>query len=120
MALSVCFTNESYQAQACHALAMWIQSHPQYSALLPPSQHSPTPDNFRCGIMIMIIMVIILILQVHVKLHVLGASRGDSGPVPEGGQDPSHGIRRLLLPGPGCPGEDKNVNSGIVQFKDQY
>ena len=47
MALSVCFTNESYQAQACHALAMWIQSHPDYSALLPPAQHSPTPDNFR-------------------------------------------------------------------------
>ena len=61
MALSVCFTNESYQAQACHALAMWIQSHPDYSALLPPAQHSPTPDNFRCGMTIMIIMVIILI-----------------------------------------------------------
>ena len=62
MALSVCFTNESYQAQACHALAMWIQTHPDYSALLPPAQHSPSPDNFRCVIMIMfkIMMVIIL------------------------------------------------------------
>ena len=63
MALSVCFTNESYQAQACHALAMWIQSHPDYSALLPPAQHSPTPDNFRCGMTMMIMKVIILIFR---------------------------------------------------------
>ena len=47
MALSVCFTNESYQAQACHALAMWIQTHPQYSDLLPATLHSPTPENFK-------------------------------------------------------------------------
>ena len=58
MALSVCLTNESYQAQACHALTMWIQTHPQYSALLPATLHSPTPENFRFVMIMMMSMMI--------------------------------------------------------------
>ena len=102
MALSVCLTNESYQAQACHALAMWIQTHPQYSALLPATLHSPTPENFRF-VMIMMMSMIDNDLQVHLELHVFGAPRGDSGPVPEGSQDPRHDTRELHT-GPGCSG----------------
>jgi len=33
MALAVSYTNESYQAQACQALTMWIQNNPEYSNL---------------------------------------------------------------------------------------
>ena len=47
MALAVSFTNESYQAQACHALAMWIKTHPDYSALLPASLNPAGPENFK-------------------------------------------------------------------------
>jgi len=40
MTLAISFTNELYQAQACHALKMWLQHNPQYSSLLPPSSSS--------------------------------------------------------------------------------
>ena len=35
MGLAACFTNESYQAQACHALSMWLENNPDYSNLIP-------------------------------------------------------------------------------------
>ncbi|KAF4524527.1 hypothetical protein B566_EDAN002799 [Ephemera danica] len=35
MALSVCYTNENYQNQACHALKEWLKANPKYSGLVP-------------------------------------------------------------------------------------
>ena len=64
MTLAISFTNELYQAQvmeqrvnfpginvtrqACHALKMWIQHNPEYSALLPPSSQAQT-ESLKFG-----------------------------------------------------------------------
>lgn len=36
MALSVCYTNESYYVQAGHTLLKWLENNPKYSDLVPP------------------------------------------------------------------------------------
>ncbi|XP_021935209.1 peroxisomal targeting signal 1 receptor isoform X2 [Zootermopsis nevadensis] len=38
MALSVSYTNEGYQNQACHALREWLHQNPKYSDLVPKSE----------------------------------------------------------------------------------
>jgi len=40
MSLAVSFTNENYQAQACHALTKWIEHNSEYSGLLPTSHRA--------------------------------------------------------------------------------
>ncbi|CAB3370647.1 Hypothetical predicted protein [Cloeon dipterum] len=88
MALAVCYTNESYQNQACHALKDWLKGNPKYSDLVPPhTEEHPQKYEYITSLMTN---------DVHQEVHDLFLAAANRNPISDIDPDVQCGLGVLF------------------------